>query len=123
MSWRALRHVVTKRATSQPGSLCVGRFYSLKIIKVQSHPIRKVLSAATPDARQARKLKAREGQIPKTSKPLRILFCGSDAFSSASLRGLYEEQRRNPDLIASIDVLCRPGKPSGRSLKTIREGT
>jgi hypothetical protein len=59
----------------------------------------------------------------KASKPLRILFCGSDDFSSASLRGLYEEQRRNPELIASIDVLCRPGKPSGRDLKKIREGT
>lgn len=58
----------------------------------------------------------------KSSKPLRILFCGSDDFSSASLRALHAELERNPQLIKSIDVLCRPGKPSGRSLKNIREG-
>jgi methionyl-tRNA formyltransferase len=58
----------------------------------------------------------------KLSKPLRILFCGSDDFSSASLRALHAERERNPQLIKSIDVLCRPGKPSGRSLKNIREG-
>ncbi|KAE9378043.1 Formyltransferase [Stipitochalara longipes BDJ] len=57
----------------------------------------------------------------KSSKPLRILFCGSDDFSSASLRALHAECERNPQLIKSIDVLCRPGKPSGRSLKKIRE--
>jgi len=59
----------------------------------------------------------------KESKPLRILFCGSDEFSSASLRAVYAEQQRDPEFIKSIDVLCRPGKPFGRSLKTIREGT
>jgi hypothetical protein len=59
----------------------------------------------------------------KTSEPLRILFCGSDDFSCDSLKALYNEHRRNPYLIKSIDVLCRPGKPTGRSLKTIREGT
>jgi hypothetical protein len=58
----------------------------------------------------------------KESKPLRILFCGSDEFSSASLRAVYAEQQRDPEFIKSIDVLCRPGKPFGRSLKTIREG-
>ncbi|KAH7407856.1 methionyl-tRNA formyltransferase [Cadophora sp. MPI-SDFR-AT-0126] len=57
----------------------------------------------------------------KTSKPLRILFCGSDEFSIASLRAIHAEHKRDPDLIKSIDVLCRPGKPAGRSLKQIRE--
>jgi methionyl-tRNA formyltransferase len=55
-------------------------------------------------------------------KPLRILFCGSDEFSCESLRAVAEEKKRNPGLIASIDVLCRPGKLSGRGMKTIREG-
>jgi len=55
------------------------------------------------------------------SKPLRILFCGSDDFSCASLRALHEEQVRDPESIASIDILCRPGKPSGRGMKNIRE--
>ncbi|KAG4436018.1 hypothetical protein IFR05_008495 [Cadophora sp. M221] len=57
----------------------------------------------------------------KVSKPLRILFCGSDEFSVASLRAIHAAHQRNPDFIKSIDVLCRPGKPAGRSLKKIRE--
>ena len=54
--------------------------------------------------------------------PLRILFCGSDAFSIASLEALHKEHRNNPQSIASIDVVCRPPKATGRGLKTIREG-
>ncbi|CAL3967259.1 unnamed protein product [Diplocarpon coronariae] len=57
----------------------------------------------------------------KECKPLRILFCGSDDFSIASLRALHTEHLQSPGLIKSIDVLCRPGKPAGRSLKKIRE--
>ncbi|KAF4631066.1 hypothetical protein G7Y89_g7074 [Cudoniella acicularis] len=57
----------------------------------------------------------------KVSKPLRVLFCGSDEFSCESLRALDTERKRNPALIASIDVLCRPGKKSGRSMTKIRE--
>jgi len=58
----------------------------------------------------------------KTYDPLRILFCGSDEFSIASLKALYKEHLRNPDRIASIDVVCRPGKKVGRGLKVVREG-
>lgn len=57
-----------------------------------------------------------------TLKPLRILFCGSDAFSCASLVALHNEYQRDREGIASIDVVCRPGKPSGRSMKAIKEG-
>ena len=60
-------------------------------------------------------------QEEKQSKPLRILFCGSDELSSACLKSLHKEHQTYPETIASIDVLCRPGKPSGRSLKRIRE--
>ncbi|KAI0170855.1 methionyl-tRNA formyltransferase [Pestalotiopsis sp. NC0098] len=56
----------------------------------------------------------------KTSEPLRILFCGSDDFSSANLRALREEQLRNPGLIESIDVVVRPGKRVGRGNKRIQ---
>lgn len=59
----------------------------------------------------------------KAYEPLRILFCGSDDFSIASLRALREEQLKCSDRIASIDVVCRPGKRVGRGLKQIREGT
>ena len=55
-------------------------------------------------------------------EPLRILFCGSDEFSAASLHKLHDEHQRNKNFIASIDVVCRPGKPVGRGQKTIREG-
>ncbi|KAF2840836.1 putative methionyl-tRNA formyltransferase, partial [Patellaria atrata CBS 101060] len=53
--------------------------------------------------------------------PLRILFCGSDDFSIASLRAVHHEHIARPDTIASIDVVCRPGKRTGRGLKQIRE--
>ncbi|EMD96592.1 hypothetical protein COCC4DRAFT_205606 [Bipolaris maydis ATCC 48331] len=55
------------------------------------------------------------------SSPLRILFCGSDDFSVASLRAVVDAKRRVPQLIDSVQVLHRPAKPSGRGLKTLRE--
>ncbi|KAM0797447.1 formyl transferase [Usnea florida] len=68
----------------------------------------------------------RAGQIrtytsQATSEPLRILFCGSDEFSIASLRALYKEHKRDKALIESIDVVCRPAKPVGRGFKATRE--
>ncbi|KAL2828708.1 formyl transferase [Aspergillus cavernicola] len=57
----------------------------------------------------------------KTYDPLRILFCGSDEFSIASLKALHAEHVKRPEKIASIDVVCRPGKRVGRGLKQIRE--
>ncbi|KAK8084796.1 methionyl-tRNA formyltransferase [Apiospora hydei] len=59
-------------------------------------------------------------QQKKQSDALRILFCGSDEFSSASLRALHEEKERNPGLIESIDVVVRPGKRVGRGLKLMQ---
>ncbi|KAI9822749.1 MAG: Methionyl-tRNA formyltransferase [Thelocarpon impressellum] len=57
-----------------------------------------------------------------STKPLRILFLGSDDFSAASLRALRAEQLGRPgETVASITVACRPGKPTGRGLKVIRE--
>lgn len=60
--------------------------------------------------------------IEKTYNPLRILFCGSDEFSIASLKALHDEHLKWPNRVASIDVVCRPGKRVGRGLKEIREG-
>ncbi|KAF2809329.1 Formyltransferase [Mytilinidion resinicola] len=57
----------------------------------------------------------------KTSDPLRILFCGSDDFSIASLRAVHAEHLFDPGAIASIDVVHRPGKLTGRGLKQLRE--
>ncbi|KAJ4994272.1 Methionyl-tRNA formyltransferase, mitochondrial [Stagonosporopsis vannaccii] len=58
-----------------------------------------------------------------THEPLRILFCGSDAFSIESLRALHAAQQHDPCFIDAIHVVHRPAKPTGRGLKTLREGT
>lgn len=55
-------------------------------------------------------------------EPLQILYCGSDDFSVASLRKLNEERLANPELIESIDVVCKPPQRVGRGLKRLREG-
>ncbi|KAJ5585213.1 uncharacterized protein N7459_005013, partial [Penicillium hispanicum] len=57
----------------------------------------------------------------KSYDPLRILFCGSDEFSIASLKALHAYHLKEPSRISSIDVVCRPGKRVGRGLKKIRE--
>ncbi|KAJ5347764.1 hypothetical protein MYU51_009779 [Penicillium brevicompactum] len=57
----------------------------------------------------------------KTFDPLRILFCGSDEFSIASLNALHAYHLKHPERVSSIDVVCRPGKRVGRGLKEIRE--
>ena len=67
-------------------------------------------------------LKRRSFATKSHLESLRILFCGSDDFSIASLRKLHKEHQQDNDLIASIDVVCRPGKPVGRGRKIIREG-
>lgn len=67
--------------------------------------------------------KIKKIDILKTNiEPLRILFCGSDAFSIASLQKLHNQHQIDKSLISSIDVVCRPGKPVGRGLKKIRHG-
>ena len=53
--------------------------------------------------------------------PLRVLFCGADPFSIASLKALNDVRLRYPGKVASIDVVCRPGKRAGRGLAQIRE--
>jgi hypothetical protein len=58
----------------------------------------------------------------RTSDPLRILFCGSDAFSCESLKALHREHVANKALIESLEVMVLPGKRTGRGLKQIRQG-
>ena len=58
----------------------------------------------------------------KTSDPLRILFCGADQFSIASLKALHVEHVADSDFIKSIDVLCKSDKKVGRGLKDYRSG-
>lgn len=60
------------------------------------------------------------GYAKLVSDPLRILFCGSDAFSIPSLRALHALQTSRPSLVESVDVLVRPGKPVGRGLKQVK---
>ncbi len=67
-------------------------------------------------------LKIRKFSASKIRDPLRILFCGSDDFSVCALQSLYQEHKQDRASIASIEVVCRPGKPVGRGLKTVRQG-
>lgn len=56
------------------------------------------------------------------SEPLRILFCGSDEFSCASLKALHAEHETNKSLVESLEVMVLPGKRTGRGFKQLREG-
>src|SRR3569833_70428 len=60
-------------------------------------------------------------QAKPPSDPLHVLFCGSDYFSGKSLEALHREHAANPGLIASIYVVTRRSKPTGRGMKTITE--
>ena len=66
--------------------------------------------------------RCRYSTAARVADPLRILFCGSDAFSIASLRKLVQAKQDAPDLIHSIDVVHRPAKRTGRNLKNMKEG-
>lgn len=60
----------------------------------------------------------------RASDPLRILFCGSDAFSCESLRALHQEHARGGGkLIEALDVMVVPPRRTGRGLKQLRQGT
>lgn len=56
----------------------------------------------------------------ESAEPLRILFFGSDDFSTASLRGLDGLRAERPGLIESVDVATLLPKPVGRGLKQVR---
>ncbi|KAI1657266.1 Formyltransferase [Daldinia decipiens] len=81
--------------------------------------IRRYTSNTTTTTNPLKEEEAKERKA-KTSDPLRILFCGSDEFSCASLETLHQEHIRNPALIQSIDVVVRPGKRTGRKNKFIQ---
>ncbi|MCJ1283872.1 Methionyl-tRNA formyltransferase [Xylographa opegraphella] len=66
-------------------------------------------------------IQIRRRLVTKSADPLRILFCGSDEFSIASLEALHREKTVNPELIQSLDVACKVGKKQGRGLKNVRE--
>ena len=57
----------------------------------------------------------------KSCDPLRVLFCGSDEFSVASLRALLDEKKVNHGLFKSITTVTRRDKRVGPGLKQIRE--
>ncbi|PTB69769.1 Formyltransferase [Trichoderma citrinoviride] len=61
------------------------------------------------------------GTTRKASDPLRILFCGSDAFSCESLRALHREHETNSGLVEALDVMVLPPRRTGRGFKEIKE--
>ncbi|KAG9199837.1 Methionyl-tRNA formyltransferase [Epicoccum nigrum] len=82
-------------------------------------PLRSLLETTALLRNQARGLSASSGG--RAEDPLRILFCGSDRFSIASLDALVHTKHRCPGLIEDIHVAHRPAKPTGRGLKTLKE--
>lgn len=56
----------------------------------------------------------------KQTKPLRILFCGSDTFSARSLHALFDEAKSADSHILSIDVVTWKDKYGGRNNATLR---
>lgn len=83
---------------------------------------------ATGGSRRQEKQEIQPKSSPKSQKsakgksePLRILYCGSDDFSIPPFEALLDEHRQHPERIEKIQVLVRPGKPTGRGYKTIRE--
>ena len=65
---------------------------------------------------------ARQRFATKTFDPLRILFCGSDNFSIASLGAIVRAAKQDPSFIRSVDVVARPGKWTGHKRKIFKEG-
>ncbi|KAI0387139.1 Formyltransferase [Hypomontagnella monticulosa] len=101
----------TRRPTRSPDMCC------------RRHQMRGYSSGVRKEAKNATAPRTQgeaTGRKIKKSKPLRILFCGSDDFSCASLEALHREHVDNPGLIQSIDVVVRPGKRTGRGLKVIQ---
>ena len=86
-------------------------------------PLRSLLATTSLLRAQARCLSASSGSGSGAEEPLRILFCGSDRFSIASLDALVTAKHRVPGLIEDIHVAHRPAKPTGRGLKTLKEGS
>ena len=56
----------------------------------------------------------------ETDDPLRILFCGTDYFSTLSLKALHEYSKTSEGNVRSIDVVTRTDKRVGRGRKTIK---
>lgn len=82
----------------------------------------RALNHLTPIAYPKTLIPRRPYSSSRISKPLRILFAGSDEFSCTSLRAIHAEHLRNPELIASIDVLHQPPKKAGRGQSQLRFG-
>jgi hypothetical protein len=61
-------------------------------------------------------------KLQQQHDPLRILLCGSDEFSVASLEGLNRIHQERPKVIKSIDVLCKEDQRTGRGLENISQG-
>ncbi|OCT52169.1 Methionyl-tRNA formyltransferase, mitochondrial [Cladophialophora carrionii] len=59
-------------------------------------------------------------QEPVSDDPLRILFCGTDSFSTVSLEALHDHSKTSGSGIISIDVVTRTDKRVGRGRRQLR---
>ncbi|KJZ79595.1 hypothetical protein HIM_01064 [Hirsutella minnesotensis 3608] len=93
------------------------------MLRLSHRCLANLTSRALCAGRRALSTAAGQGHAPgsKTGDPLRILFCGSDAFSCASLRALHREHVQNRRLVEALDVMVLPPKRTGRGLKQLRQ--
>lgn len=103
-------------------SRCMSIRNDIIITTIMMRPFSRLISAPKLRVAVAHRRFISSEITAKTSDPLRILFCGSDAFSCESLRALHREHERNAQLIESLDVMVLPPRRTGRGFKDISEG-
>lgn len=54
-------------------------------------------------------------------EPLKIVFCGSDKFSTESFKQVLEYQRDNANQVEFVDLITRRPKPKGRGRSNVEE--
>nr|POF14241.1 methionyl-trna formyltransferase, mitochondrial [Quercus suber] len=84
-----------------------------------TRPLRRLAHAIRPSQRWIH-IRGLQDPPSRPHDPLRILFCGADHFSIASLRAIWELAQADPEKVRSIDVVCRKDKRVGRGLKQIQ---
>jgi methionyl-tRNA formyltransferase len=105
------------------GICCSARHFQRRVNvenQVLKSCLRGVICSVRPHHRLIPLAQSRHFSTAGPRDPIRVLFCGSDAISISSLARLHVESQNFDRKIQSIDVVCRPSKPTGRGLKKIR---
>lgn len=97
-------------------------FHVTPVMFARARPLRRAVSSLRvfTQSLHIEHIDGADGVNGKSFDPLRILFCGSDPFSIASLRALQRLSKASPHTVQAINVVCRKDKRVGRGLKQIR---